>query len=71
MKNRLFIIRVVSIIIVVSGLIMLTSGVLLHSANSERHSSAQMPEEYIRKYFSDEGQERNIEDYIEPAYDAD
>lgn len=74
MKNRLFIIRVASIIVVAAGLIMLISGILLHAANSEQRSAAdgaQMPEEYIEKYFSDEGQEHNIEDYIEPEYNSE
>ena len=73
MKNKLFIIREVCVVVVAVGLIMLMSGIALRAMNSEQRSAAdgaQMPEEYIEKYFSDEGQEHDIEDYIEPEYDA-
>ncbi len=72
MKNKLLVIRVISVIIMAVGLIMLMSGIALSAVNKKQNSvadGAQMPEEYIEKYFSDENSEPSIEDYIEPKYD--
>lgn len=68
MKNRMFVIRVLTVAVGVLGLIMLISGVVLRNldeANRTTADKAQMPEEYIEEFFSGEDRTPHIEDYME------
>ena len=67
--KRLFLIRVIAVAVGVLGIIMLISGIALHRLDEESRRTpekAQMPEEYIEEFFSDENFEPDIEDFIEP-----
>lgn len=72
MRKKLTVIRVISVIVTAIGLVMLACGLMLRYFIAERRyaaDNAQMPEEYIEEFFSDEVGKSSIEDYIEPAYD--
>ena len=67
--KRQFVIRVTAIVLAVLGVIMLICGIALRNLDQESRKvpdKAQMPEEYIDEFFSDEGRSPSIEDYIEP-----
>lgn len=71
MQRKMLIIKVLTVIVTVLGVIMLISGLVLHSLGTEQYTAAdevQMPEEYIEEFFSDENSEPQIEDYIEPEF---
>lgn len=72
MRKKLTVIRIISVIVTAAGLLMLVCGLMLRYFDAEQRyaaDGAQMPEEYIEEFFSDEGGKSSIEDYIEPAYD--
>lgn len=68
-NKREFMIRVLTVAVGVLGVVMLVCGIALHRLDEESRKvpeKAQMPEEYIEEFFSDEHFTPNIEDYIEP-----
>ena len=69
MKNKLFVIQVITVVMVLLGVIMLISGAVLRHLDEESRKTAdpaQMPEAYIEEFFSDDDHEPQIEDFIEP-----
>lgn len=71
MQRKMLIIKAVIVIVAALGVIMLISGLVLHSLGTGQYTAAdevQMPEEYIEEFFSDENSEPQIEDYIEPEF---
>ncbi len=68
-NHQLFIIRIAAVAVAVLGVILLVSGMVLHRLDEESRKTpekAQMPEEYIEEFFSDENYKPDIEAYIEP-----
>lgn len=67
--RKLFIIRIAAVAVAVLGVVMLVSGMVLQRLYGESRKTpekAQMPEEYIEEFFSDENFTPDIENYIEP-----
>ena len=67
--RRLFIVRVAAVAVAVLGIIMLVSGMVLHRLDEESRKTpgkAQMPQEYIEEFFSDDSRDYDIEKYLEP-----
>ncbi len=72
MKNKMFIMQVITLIVGLLGMLMLVSGAVLYrldEASRRTPDKVQMPEEYIEEFFGNENSEPNIEDYIEPEAD--
>jgi hypothetical protein len=68
-NRKLFIIRIAAVAVAVLGVVMLVSGMVLQRLDEESRKTpekAQMPEEYIEEFFSDENFTPNIENYLEP-----
>ena len=68
-EKKIFLIRVLAVAVGVLGIIMLISGMVLHRLDEESRKTpekAQMPEEYIEEFFSDENFKPDIEKYMEP-----
>lgn len=68
-NKREFMIRVLTVAVGVLGVVMLVCGIALHRLDEESRKvpeKAQMPEEYIEEFFSDENSHPDIEAYIEP-----
>ena len=67
-KKR-FIIRIIAVAVAMLGVVLLISGIALHRLDEESRRApekAQMPEEYIEEFFSDENFVPDIESYLEP-----
>ena len=61
--------RVAAVAVAVLGIIMLVSGMVLHRLDEESRKTpgkAQMPQEYIEEFFSDDSRDYDIEKYLEP-----
>lgn len=68
MKNRMFIIKVLTAVIAMLGIIMLISGIVLRNLDEKSRTTSdkpKMPEEYIEEFFSGDDRAPSIEDYIE------
>lgn len=72
MKNKLSVVRIISVIVASIGVIMLVVGLVLSlflAGDKVKADETQMPEEYIEEFFSD-GNENNAssDNVIEPEY---
>lgn len=68
MKNKMFLIRVLTVAVGVMGMIMLLSGIVLRHLDETSRTTADkapMPEEYIEEFFSGRDSMPHIEDYME------
>lgn len=67
--KRLFIVRIAAVALGVLGVLMLICGIVLRRLDEESRRTpekAQMPEEYIEEFFSEDNFVPHIEDFIEP-----